>query len=390
MSGRRRWRWLALVVLLFTVDSLGAPAQVLPPDRQPMYEDDLNHHGLERVLDQSLDALGRLPADTRYTCAGETVTVGRLLDSARLLQQLVRARPTPAALNAQIRRYFDVLEPAAANSPPSRRRMLVTGYYQPSFNGSLVRTPPYLYPVYARPDSLVVRDSGGRKSIGRVVDGQLRPFWTRREIERGNLLAGLELVWLKDPFDVFVLHVQGSGVIHLTDGSRRGIHYAQGNGREYRSVGRYLVETGRMELAEVTMDSIRDYIASHPWDRDQILQHNDSFIFFHWSEAGPAVGSLGRPLTRGRSIAVDQRWYPPGAPCFLIARQPVLIDGAVAGWKPLQRFVSVQDTGSGLVGPGRVDLFWGSGEAAGQAAGRMKEDGRLLLLLRKESPPAKR
>ena len=265
--------------------------------------------------------------------------------------------------------------------------MLVTGYYQPHFAGSLTRTPPFLYPVYARPDSLVVRDSGGRKTIGRLVDGVLRPFWTRREIERGNLLAGSEMVWLADPFDVCVLHVQGSAILHLTDGSRRGIHYAESNGRTYRSIGAYLVETGRMVLAEVTMDSIRDYLARHPEERDLILHQNDSFIFFHWTEAGPAVGSLGRPLTPGRSIAVDQHWYPPGALAYLESLQPVFADGMMTGWQRLQRFVSVQDTGSALIGPGRVDLFWGSGEHAGRAAGRMKEDGELYLLLPREEQP---
>ena len=376
----------ALVLLLFA-DRVCAAVVTLAPQDQPVFADDLHFRGLEEVLDQSVLYLQRLPEGRRLTWAGQSVTTGQLIEAARVLQRLVRAAPSQEALNEQIRRHFKVICIEPEDRSPARRHMLVTGYYQPHFAGSLTRTPPFLYPVYARPDSLVVRDSGGSKTIGRLVDGVLRPFWTRREIERGNLLAGSEMVWLADPFDVFVLHVQGSAILDLTDGSRRGIHYAESNGRTYRSIGAYLVETGRMVLAEVTMDSIRDYLARHPEERDLVLHQNDSFIFFHWTEAGPAVGSLGRPLTAGRSIAVDQRWYPPGGLAYLTSRQPVFADGVMTGWQRLQRFVSVQDTGSALVGPGRVDLFWGSGEHAGRAAGRMKEDGELYLLLPREEQP---
>ena len=386
------WRMLCLTVavLLLGAAPVSAATVTLAPREQPTYGDDLHFRGLEEVLAESVAYLRGQPANTRITWAGPSVTAGQLLAAARRMQRLVRAAPGPEALNTAIRRQFVAVRMVADDPVPDRRRPLVTGYYQPHFAGSLTRTPPFLYPVYARPDSLVVRESGGRKSIGRLVDGVLRPFWTRREIERGNLLAGSEMVWLADPFDVFVLHVQGSAILHLTDGSRRGIHYAERNGRTYRSIGAFLVRTGRMDLVEVTMDSIRDYLARHPEERDLVLHQNDSFIFFHWTEAGPAVGSLGRPLTPGRSIAVDQHWYPPGALAYLDSRQPVFADGVMTGWQRLQRFVSVQDTGSALVGPGRVDLFWGSGEPAGRAAGRMKEEGELYLLLPREERPAGR
>ena len=385
------WRLLYLTVaFLLGAAPVFAGVVTLAPQEQPIYADDLQFRGLEEVLAESVAYLQGQPANTRLTWAGPLVTAGQLLAAARRMQRLVRAAPGPEALNTAIRRQFVAVRVAPDDPDPSRRRLLVTGYYQPHFAGSLTRTPPFLYPVYAPPDNLVVRDRGGRRTIGRLVDGVLRPFWTRREIERGNLLAGSEMVWLADPFDVFVLHVQGSAILHLTDGSRRGIHFAERNGRTYRSIGAFLVRTGRMELAEVTMDSIRDYLARHPEERDLVLHQNDSFIFFHWTPAGPAVGNLGRPLTDGRSIAVDQRWYPSGALAYLDCRQPVFADGVMTGWQRLQRFVSVQDTGSALVGPGRVDLFWGSGESAGRAAGRMKEDGELYLLLPREEQPDER
>jgi membrane-bound lytic murein transglycosylase A len=137
-------------------------------------------------------------------------------------------------------------------------------------------------------------------------------------------------------------------------------------------------------LADVTMDSIRHYIDQHPAERDLILHHNDSFIFFNWSQPGPAIGSLAQELTPGRSIAADQRWYPPGSLVFLDSRRPIMVEGQVAEWQRMRRFVTVQDTGSALIGPGRIDVFWGTGEQAGQAAGQMKEDGMAYLLLLKE------
>ena len=139
-----------------------------------------------------------------------------------------------------------------------------------------------------------------------------------------------------------------------------------------------------MQLADVTMDSIRQYVAQHPQERELILHQNDAYIFFEWSKVGPAIGNLGFPLTPGRSIAADQLWYPPGALVYLESRKPLVANGQITGWIPLQRLGCVQDTGSALVGPSRADVFWGTGDAAGLASGQMKEDGNLYLLLLKE------
>jgi membrane-bound lytic murein transglycosylase A len=231
--------------------------------------------------------------------------------------------------------------------------MLVTGYYQPIFPGSLTRQPPYIHPLYRVPNNLLIRRANGRKQVlGREEHGRIVPYWSRRDIEQGNLLQGQELIWLKDPFDAFVLHVQGSGIIRLPDGSLHAVQYAINNGREYRSIGKHLVDTGRMQLAEVTMDSIRRYIDDNPEERALILHHNDSFIFFNFRRPGPAIGNLGLELTPGRSIAADQRWYPPGSLVFLDSRRPIMVEGQGAQWMRMQRLVTVQDTGSALTGPG--------------------------------------
>ena len=371
-------------VLLLALVACASPVCAAPPPDAIIFEDDLQLQELESALTRSLIALRTVPPTTRYPVAGQMVPVQRLIDSALHLQRFIQSRPSADAVHHEIQKAFEAIEVSrGADAAPIR--MLITGYYQPIFPGSLSRQPPYIHPLYRMPDDLLIRQTNGRKQVlGRREQGKIVPYWTRRDIEQGNLLQGQELVWLKDPFDAFVLHIQGSGIIRLPDGSRRGVHYAVNNGRDYRSIGKYLVDTGRMQLAEVTMDTIRRYIDQHPGEREQILHHNDSFVFFHWSAPGPAIGNLGRELTPGRSIAADQRWYPPGSLVFLDSRRPVMAKGSVVEWQRMRRLVTVQDTGSALTGPGRIDIFWGTGDQAGEEAGQMKEAGAAHLLLLKE------
>lgn len=357
------------------------PASAASPAKAMAIVDDLQFHQLNIALDSSLAFLRKLSPAKQYPAAGRTIPVQRLIDSILHLQHLLASRPDAEALDRALNRDYEILQ---VNSPA--KRMLITGYYQPVFPGHLERRAPYIHPLYRVPEDLLLRRVNGKQQVlGRKDNGRVAPYWTRREIETNRSLHGQELVWLKDPFDAFVVHIQGSGIIRLPDGSRRGVHYAVNNGHPYRSVGKYMVDTGRIRLADVTMDSLRRYIEDHPEERDSILHHNDSFIFFEWSEPGPAIGNIGQALTPGRSIAADQQWYPPGSLVFLASRRPIMADdGSVREWRPMQRLVTVQDTGSGLAGPGRIDLFWGTGEQAGQEAGQMKEEGTAALLLLKE------
>ncbi|MBU0961152.1 MAG: MltA domain-containing protein, partial [Proteobacteria bacterium] len=202
-------------------------------------------------------------------------------------------------------------------------------------------------------------------------------------IEKNNLAAGNELVYLNDPVDNFILHVQGSGKIQLQDGSIRSIHYSTSNGLEYFSIGKLLVDQGKMTLQEASIPSIRDYLRTHPDEQEAILHHNSKFIFFRWEQSGDPIGSLGEPLTPGRSIAIDRAMLPHATLAFLVSRKPVLNDaGEIDTWVPLHRFVFPQDTGSAIQGTGRADLFWGSGNYAKQAAGNMKEAGALYFLVK--------
>ena len=307
------------------------------------------------------------------------VTAARLVRSLEYFRTLIDRHPSPGALTLQLTAAFEVVEVM----PPRHRDaqpLLVTGYYQPLFAGSLVRKPPFIHPLYGIPPDLALRHrtGGGKAEPGRLTNGQFLPYWSRAEIENQDRAQGCELVYLADPLDAFLVHVQGSALIRLRDGSIRAIHYAMKNGHPYRSIGRYLVKSGKIPAGNVNLDTIRGYLASHPGETRAILQHNPSFIFFRWQNRRDAVGSLGRPLTAGRSVAADRAWMPAGGLGFLETTLPAAGDQAA---RPLRRFVLVQDAGSAIRGPTRLDLFVGAGRAAGEMAGRMKQPGRILFLL---------
>ena len=264
--------------------------------------------------------------------------------------------------------------------------MLVTGYYEPLFHGSPQKAPPYIYPIYSVPPSLITRTENGKKIIGQnSPEGHFVDFWTRREIETKNLLAGYELAYLRDPFDAFLLHVQGSGRLQFPDGSLHAVGFAGSNGLEYMSIGKLLVEQQKMDLEDVNVPAIRQYLNEHPHERTDILHHNPRYIFFTWSNSEGPKGSSQCVLTPGRSVAIDNSALPSGTIGYLESRKPVLNrQNEIIAWEKFGRFVCPQDTGSAIKGTGRIDIFWGNGDYAEIAASHMKEDGALYFLVAKD------
>jgi membrane-bound lytic murein transglycosylase A len=205
------------------------------------------------------------------------------------------------------------------------------------------------------------------------------PYWDRAAIGRGALDGQrLAILWTADPVDAFVLQIQGSGRVLLPDGQVVRVSYAGQNGRPYVPIGRVLADRGAIPLGEVTMPSIRAWLEAHPAEAAGVMDQNPSYVFFRelpgaGPEDGPP-GSLGAPLTPGRSIAVDRTFIPLGAPVWLDTTDPVT--GA-----PLRRLMLAQDTGGAIKGPVRADIFWGWGAAAEDRAGRMKQPGTATVLL---------
>jgi membrane-bound lytic murein transglycosylase A len=296
--------------------------------------------------------------------------------------------PDDAAARAFFERRF---QPYQATQDDGSPEGIVTGYYEPLLKGDRVRTARARFPLYATPDDLVSVELASvypeLKSLrlrGRLVGNKLVPYPTRKEIEAsGNGFRGKTIAWAEDPVDLFFLQIQGSGRIEMPDGAHLRVGYADQNGHPYQSVGKLLVERGELKLEQASMQGIKNWGAKNPDKLSGLLASNPSFVFFRElpSELPGPLGALGVPLTGGRSIAVDPRFIPLGAPVFLATTQP---NSAL----PLNKLVMAQDTGSAIRGGVRADFFWGFGDKAGELAGRMKQRGRMWVLLPKDYPLA--
>jgi len=378
---------LFLVMLTDVIAGCGAkPLRPLPARSLPDFADDLSRSSLERAVEQSVNYLQNFPPDQQFQLGEKTVSASWLIRSLLSFVAILHQSSTQAELREKIADHFDVYTLSKTSLFRHRDPMLVTGYFEPILDGSLTRNPPFIYPLYRVPPDLVTSQNPdtGAKNVGRLENGRFVPYWTRAQIEEGNLLAGHELLYLASPIDAFILHVQGSGKIRLRDGALHNVHYAGANGRPYRSIGRLLVDEGVIAMQDVDLARIKEYLAANPEHRDSILHYNESFIFFDWQNAEGPIGNLGQPLTAGRSTAVDQKVYPAGGLGFLQTNRPELgPTGEIAGQLPLSRFVLLQDSGSAITGSKRLDLFWGRGYQAENAAGAMKHPGTLYILLEK-------
>jgi membrane-bound lytic murein transglycosylase A len=289
--------------------------------------------------------------------------------------------------------------PASAKSVDSAGpQQLITGYYEPIVRGARSPGGPYQTPLYRAPPDLITVSLGHQypelrnlRLRGRIVKtpqgDQLMPYPSRAEIDRGGLLKGLEIAWLEDPIEAFFLQVQGSGKVVLDNGQVMRLGYANQNGHPYKSIGRWLVEQGELTLAQASMQGIKNWVAANPQRRQELLHQNPSVVFFRELPAsqdpteGP-LGSLGVPLTAGRSLAVDPRYVALGLPVFL--RTEIPVRDATSGTyrpRPVARLMMAQDTGSAITGIHRGDFYFGSGTEAGESAGRMRYRGEMAVLL---------
>jgi membrane-bound lytic murein transglycosylase A len=211
------------------------------------------------------------------------------------------------------------------------------------------------------------------------------PYYSRREIDQLGVLRGrnLEIAWVKDPIDLFFLHIQGSGLLRMRDGGAITVGYAAQSGLPYRSIGRLLIDNGKVAREEMSMQRIRRYLTENPIEQDEVFAYNESYVFFRVLEGGP-VGSLGVPISPGRSIATDSRLFPRAALALAQTDIPILgALGELAGWRKVTRFVLNQDTGGAIRGPQRADYYFGTGDEAGALAGYMNRQGRIYFLVLK-------
>jgi membrane-bound lytic murein transglycosylase A len=194
-------------------------------------------------------------------------------------------------------------------------------------------------------------------------------------------LAGLELVWLASRLEAFLVQVQGSAKLQLTDGTVMSVGYAGRTEYPYTSIGRALVEDGKIDPDRLSLPNLLAYFEAHPEDLNNYLPRNERFIFFREGDGGPPTGSLSVPVTAGYSIATDKSLMPPGAIAAIQLALPQQTPQGTWGSQPITRLVLDQDTGGAIQGAGRVDLYVGSGSQAGELAGRINTSGRLYYLL---------
>jgi len=288
------------------------------------------------------------------------------------------ARTVPPGDDTAARRFFETALTPVAVTNNGEAEGLFTGYYEPELAGCRAPSPSCAVPIYRRPPELVTVDLGlfrphlkGERIAGKVERGALVPFPSRSEIEQGTLAGrGLELAWAADPIDLFFLQIQGSGRLRLPDGTLLRLGFDGQNGHPYVPIGRLLLERGELERP-VTMQSIKEWLRRAPDSAPRLLAENPSYVFFRELSGEGPIGSLGVPLTPGRSLAVDRTFLPLGAPLWLEAGD-------------IRRLVVAQDTGGAIKGPVRGDLFWGAGAEAEERAGAMQDKGRMWLLV----PPA--
>jgi membrane-bound lytic murein transglycosylase A len=316
------------------------------------------------AIDHSLTYISTPAAAKRYPVAG--ISRERVERSLTRFRQLVKTAPEAKALKAAVVKEFDFYKSVGLDGQGT---VHFTGYYEAVYEASRTRTDKFKYPLYALPEDF---------------NSWTRPHPTRKQLETQKKLRGLELAWLSDRMEAFLIHVQGSARLNLPDKTLMTVGFAAKTDRPYSSIGRHLVQDGKMKLEDVTLQSLMAYFQKHPNELEGYLHRNESFVFFRETHGSAAMGSIGVPVTAERSIATDKSIVPPGAIALIHTSIPISKgkSGQLA-FQPIARFVLDQDTGGAIRGAGRVDVFMGTGTAAKNRAGLMNNDGALYYLVLK-------
>jgi len=355
-------------------------------------QDDLAFKDIAAAARQSLEYYRKLPPETAFSFGPAKVTA---LDMAVTLQNFLliveNASLSDEQKTKQIKKEFDFYQSVGSDG---WGKVLVTGYYEPMLSCRVNADDVYKYPLYKRPNDIIEidltlfgNDFPRNKLSARIEGRKVLPYYSREEIDQKQALANrnLEMLWCNDHVDIYFLQIQGSGKADLGNGNIVSILYDGQNGRQYKSLGKQLIDKGAIAKENMSMPAIREYLRQHPDEIVPLLNQNPSYVFFRM-DMGPSLGNIGVPLTPGRSIATDSKLLPKGALAIIETQKPVIENGVIKEWKNFSRFVLNQDTGGAIKGPGRVDLFWGQGSDAQIAAGYMQQEGKVYFLIRKNKP----
>ena len=345
----------------------------IPPEEYPDFSRGYyDRAGLKTAINHSLDYLSR-PSSRRYFPYGD-ISHERAVASLRAFLEVLQNARSPEELDSVIRQRFDVYQSVGWDD---RGTVFFTGYYSPIFEGRKTRDATFRYPLYALPPDLE-KDAEGQTLGRRTPDGRLAPYPSRREIEEGGLLAGREIAWLKDPFEAYVVTVQGSAKLRLADGSLYEIGYAGNNGHEYASIARRMIEDGAIERDELSLQSMLAYFHAHPEQVTHYCWQNPRYVFFQETTGGP-YGSINVPVTPFRTLATDKAVFPRACLTFIQTPLPRRTPDGVHT-APYAGFLLDQDTGGAIRAAGRADIYMGVGAEAEALAGRTGAEGQLYYL----------
>lgn len=297
--------------------------------------------------------------------------------------------------NGAAREFFERFFEPVEVVPPSGKGFL-TGYFEPEYEGSLDPAPGFGTPLLGRPDDLVTVPQGqavpgldAGLEAARLGPEGYKPYPDRAAIEEGALGARARPVaYVREPAEAFIIQVQGSARLRLRDGRLVRVAYAGRNGWPYTSIGRILVEEGRIPRNEMSLERLMAWLVAHPEEARGLMRRNRSYVFFRLAnELAPGdgpIGGAGHPLTPGRSLAVDRTVWSYGLPIWLEGELPLPQGGS----EPLRRLMVAQDTGTAIVGPARGDFYFGSGAEAGTRAGLLRHPVRFVVLRPRPSGPS--
>jgi len=330
---------------------------------------------LRKGVNNSLNYLSKPSSKDFFPIAN--ISHAKVVTSLMAFGRLLDSGLSPTEMNKAIKQQFDVYMSVGCDDLGT---VLFTGYYTPIFEGSFTRTERFRFPLYKAPDDLVKNSQGeilGRRSPG----GSVTPYPARSEIESSGMLKGNELIWLSDPFEVYIAHVQGSAKVKLPDGKLVTIGYAANNGRDYKGISDALVNDGKIPADQISLAAMIDFFKRNPSQIDTYINRNPRFVFFRQDQGEP-MGSLNEPVIEKRSIATDKSIFPRGALTFLSTKLPTMENGVVVK-RVYSGFGLDQDTGGAIRAPGRCDVYMGQGDTAGKLAGQIRQEGRLYYLFLK-------
>jgi membrane-bound lytic murein transglycosylase A len=353
----------------------------------PEFRDQLAYAQLSQSIAMSLAYLRKRPPEHPIPFGEDTYTAAHLIRSLETFAAMIADNPSPRRLNELLATHFRVYR--VAGGEPSKN-VLFTGYYEPIMQGRAMPSAQFPIPVHPRPKDLVdidlslfAPDLEGRRIVGRNSGHTVLPYPDRAGINQDPNFDRIAppLAWVRDEVDLFMMMVQGSGKLEMENGEMLSLHFDGSNGRPYRSIGRLLIDQGKIDPDDMSMQAIRDYLHRNPEQIRAVLDYNPRYIFFRRVPQGP-IGALGVTLTPLRSLAVDRHLFPMAALAFVALPVPRMDpQGQILQWEPYHGFAMSQDTGSAIKGPARADLFWGTGEHAEIAAGHLRHAGALYFIV---------